>query len=136
MVTKRKSNQGFSTLDFVTTVTALVTMTLVTTPIVLRKITTANIEMAQKETARMASELNASPRDIASGSGVGGQSDPWGNPYVLRKVNNSYGLPSFVVILSKGPNAQLDTTDETIGLIRSSNFIFTGDDIGVIRAIE
>lgn len=63
--------------------------------------------------------------------------DPWGRDYLTRVVKNAYGQPIYLVVLSAGPDQELQTqVEDTLSHAESlmENLKFSGDDIGFIKA--
>lgn len=123
---KTKSNQAFTTFDFIVTSVSVAIIVLVSGPIISKNLESGNIEKAQKETHDLAFELlnsadnkalrlASAPVSMAKGSrgiaSVGDNSwsgsakkDPWGNPYHFRFLRNSKGMPVELVVWSEGPD--------------------------------
>lgn len=124
---KTKSNQAFTTFDFIVTSVSVAIIVLVSGPIISKNLQSGNIEKAQKETHDLAFELlnsadnsalrlashpislGSSARGIASvdeqSAWIGSsKKDPWGNPYHFRFLRNAQGMPVELVVWSEGPD--------------------------------
>src|SRR4051812_42804291 len=114
-----KSFRGFSSFDFITLVTSVTAVAAISGPIVSRNINSERILLADREMKKQAfeiaqktSHIHDQSRKIASvDTAAPAGLDPWGQPYQVNIIKNSYGLPTHVVIWSMGPNHKLDTPD-------------------------
>jgi hypothetical protein len=142
---KFKLNQGFSTFDFLTMMASLVVIVGISAPILKKNLETGNIEKAQVDARKIASELlyskdtehlrlaSGSAKPEASGRGVASVGlvakndeanwagsigkDPWGNPYHFKFLRNENGMPVEVKVWSEGPEMQgTDTVEARVPL--------------------
>lgn len=68
--------------------------------------------------------------------GVAGN-DPWGHPYQYRVLRNAYGLPTHVMVWSKGANGSQDTADSELNHQNQMGQVqLQGDDVGYLRALR
>ena len=149
---KTKSNQAFTTFDFIVTSVSVAIIVLVSGPIISKNLESGNIEKAQKEAHDLAFELLNSPdatalrlasapvsmkkdtRNIASvddNSAWSGSAkkDPWGNPYHFRFLRNAKGMPVELVVWSEGPDKKTPPQVRTSSLDGAERVELAPDDV-------
>lgn len=64
--------------------------------------------------------------------------DPWGKPYAFKYFHNENGEVSFLVLVSGGKNAQIETKLAALNFsqIKGGRYTFNGDDFGFIKKID
>lgn len=64
--------------------------------------------------------------------------DPWGKPYSYKVIQNSYGQPIYMVVVSAGPNSTLDTLLGNVGFEtrKNSQIEIMGDDVGYLKSFR
>lgn len=150
---KIKTFQGFSSFDLITTVMALLAVGVITGPILYKNVESRNVVAAQ-QTIKLISEnltqeiltngkssSDEKARNMASAEGLKQfawegvvEKDPWGQSYSYRMLRNAYGLPTHLVVWSKGPNGEQDTPDNELRVV-GGNVAFRGDDLGYVRPL-
>jgi hypothetical protein len=148
-----KSIRGFSSIDFLTFVTSITAVAVVSGPILKRGMESDRVNQATKEMRLAASELIVRATVIPSKQledrlpasinpelpqGSAGL-DPWGNTYNYRIIRNSYGQPIHVLIWSRGPNGEQETPeanlmDSKARVTQVAAVVFEGDDLGVLMS--
>ena len=145
-----KSIRGFSSFDFLTLVTSVTAVAAISGPIIHRNIQSGNLNAAERNMKKLAFEiaqigprpsLDPSSRAPASQGAADEQiltqADPWGRPYHLKYLRNSYGIPTHLVIWSLGPNGSQDTHSiESNAKGGAQAVIFEGDDVGYVTTIR
>ncbi len=147
-----QSNQSFSSFDLVTMLAAIVAIFVITGPILYNQSDEENRQKAQQEALIISKQIQdqlkvqissnqqetSQGREIASDEpinweGIVGQ-DPWGQPYHYRTIRNAYGLPTHLIVWSKGPNAYQDTKVSVLN--NTKDLVFEGDDIGSFYSLR
>lgn len=146
-----KSFRGFSSLDFLTLVTSVTAVAVISGPIIQRGLQSERVGIATKEMRISASEiitrvamapkveLGRSPASASINAelpeGTLG-TDPWGKSYHYRILRNSYGQPTHVLIWSAGPNGNVETPMGNLseGGRQMASAVFEGDDVGVLMS--
>jgi hypothetical protein len=147
-----KSYQGFSTFDLLTLITSVTAVAAISGPIVQRSFQSERLAAADRDMKKLAFEIAQSgpkletttSREIASATPPEHplpQIDPWGNPYILKFVRNSYGIPTHLVIWSFGPNGKKETSsiESSQSSVQKSGaqaVVFDGDDLGYITSVR
>lgn len=150
---KNKLKQGFSAFDLITTMLAVIIVCAITAPILFKSgaahdLSVANaeaIELSEKLTKELLSQPSkndrASSRMPASAQNKGTfrweglvAKDPWGQAYSFKVLRDAYGLPTHMLVWSKGPNGVQDTPDNELQITKTG-FKLRMDDLGHIKEI-
>ncbi len=80
-------------------------------------------------------------RELATAEGKATQegylgADPWGKPYSYKVIHNSYGQPVYMIVISAGPNAVMDTVlnDISFEARKNAQIQIMGDDVGHLKS--
>lgn len=150
---KNKLKQGFSAFDLITTMLAVIIVCAITAPILFKSgaahdLSVANaeaIELSEKLTKELISQpskndkadsrMPASAHKSSTEKFEGLVSkDPWGQAYSYKVLRDAYGLPTHILVWSKGPNGVQDTPDNELQITRIG-FQLRMDDLGHIREV-
>ena len=133
---------------------AFFALVLVSVPIIDRQLDVKNLEVAKNETDLLSERLGVleqeaenmthqEERKVASSSSEFDQTaeqyskrlDPWGQPYQIHVVKNTYGQVLGVAVWSTGPNAKSETDESRLWVGATAGELhFGGDDIGSFYA--
>ena len=64
--------------------------------------------------------------------------DPWGQPFHYLVVKEDEKTAKYIVIISSGPNGELETPVEALDLLNASaglRLSYVGDDFGLVRPV-
>jgi hypothetical protein len=77
------------------------------------------------------------PKNVLRDQGVIGN-DPWGNAYNYKYFRNEKGNITYLLLLSSGKNAQIETkiSDLNLSQMSGGRYDFTGDDFGFIKKFD
>ncbi len=143
---KNNKNQYFSTFDVLSVMFSLVVVVSISFTVFHKTMNRKKVDLAKFNMENLAQELMKEPviysqdknlRMPASASDLG--VDPWGSPYVFNVIKNNYGQPIYLVVMSPGPNAKLETnleSDAQIGVSHIENIRFESDDVGYVRSFR
>lgn len=155
---KSKIKQGFSSFDLLTTMLAVVVVGGISAPILFKTneshdLAIANaavIELSEKLTNELISRADGNsvtktsqrgPASVASTFAKGEErwegfldKDPWGQSYAYKVVRDVYGLPTHLIVWSRGPNGIQDTPDSALR-ISNNEIRFSMDDLGHLREL-
>ncbi|MFK8137819.1 MAG: type II secretion system protein GspG [Bdellovibrionales bacterium] len=146
---KPNKNKVFSSFDFITTFCAILAVLAFVGPLLYKNVESRSLAQAYQESMNLSKQLpseiltnlkearkNSGSRMPANAAkaplweGASASKDPWGNPYMYRMVRDSFGLPTHIVVWSKGPNGAQDTPDRDIASFDKTDSKFRMDDIG------
>jgi hypothetical protein len=142
------SFHGFSSFDFITLVTSVTAVAAISGPILQRSFRSEKLMAAERDMKKVAFEIaqigpkpeassSRSPASEANSEKALVQKDPWGRPYQLKFIHNSYGIPTHVVVWSYGPNGIQDTSSvESSATAGATAVVFDGDDVGYATSIR
>lgn len=138
-------NQHFRTFDVLSIVLSFCIVCGLTFLVFKKNLEQKKFVQAQTDVENLAQELILKPvnssfyskdRMPASQDSALGN-DPWGNNYFTKVVKNGYGQPVYLVVLSAGPNKDLETEiSDSVAQARNviDNFKLSGDDIGYMKS--
>ena len=148
---KNKIKQGFSAFDLLTTILAVFIVGAITAPILFKSNQAHDLSIANSEVIELSEKitkqlLSDSGKNTQKGSrepasvrlhsankweGLAGQ-DPWGQSYNYKVLRDAYGLPTHIVVWSKGPNGVQDTPDSQL-VLNGGEISLNLDDLGYVR---
>lgn len=150
---KNKLKRGLSAFDLITTLLAVVIVCAITAPILFKSSEAHDLSVANTEAMNLSENLtkqlindagknnNNEARSPASASFSGSlkwegliSKDPWGQSYSYKVIRDAYGLPTHVLVWSKGPNGIQDTPDNELR-ITENGFQMRLDDLGHLKEI-
>ncbi|MEC9282693.1 MAG: hypothetical protein VX642_08265 [Bdellovibrionota bacterium] len=150
---KNKLKQGFSLFDLFTTILAVFIVGAISLPILFKTDKTNELSKAKFEVMELSEKLT---KQLVGNTGISSKegsrepasvrihsankweglagTDPWGQSYNYKVLRDAYGLPTHLIVWSKGPNGVQDTPDSE--LIMSGNKVsFSLDDLGHLKEI-
>lgn len=145
-VNKPKGNQYFSTFDVLTVIFSLAVVVSISFTVFHRTIDRKKVDTAKINMENLAQELMSEPVIYTQNSGGRMPAsanllskDPWGGEYTYKVIKNSYGQPIYLVVMSAGPDAKMDTQlkDEALfDVSQIENIKFENDDVGYIKSFR
>lgn len=148
---KSKKNQVYSSIDSLSIFASFILVIGVASYILHSNRVSQKVMTAKQEARSFAAKLltqsvkstNFKPeRGVASSEGTQWRGelgmDPWGHTYQYQVIKNSYGQPVYMLVLSHGPNKQLDTKLSDVMFLqnRHSKVQISGDDIAYMRSFR
>lgn len=145
---KDKSIQIFNSFDVLTVVMSGLIVLVISLTVVHRNNEQNKIQMTKNKAKSFAEELvqnpvnsstnkERSPANDTEGNNSGKiGKDLWGKAFTYKVIQNSYGQPIYMAVLSSGPDGRLETDLNQTVLRDSAQLNIKGDDIGYLKSFR